>query len=254
MTLEILTQEQINSFHRDGYLLVRNLYSAEEASEIGDWANQVAAMPEDAGSVWMYFDHDEKYPDGRLLNRIENFIPYHKGFRELITRERMQQAVSELFADKAVLFKEKINFKLPGGGGFAEHQDVQAGWDRYAELHITAMIAIDETNTENGSLEMISGMHKKGVLGSMWAPLTDENTKGVNYTAVHCQPGDAVFFDSYAPHRSAANTSTKPRRVLYITYNAASDGDQRELYYADKHASYPADIERDQSKDYSFKV
>lgn len=254
MTEQLLSQQQIDDFHRDGYLLVRNLYSVEEAEEIGRWANEVAAMPEEAGSVWMYFDHDKKYADGRLLNRIENFIPFHQGFRELITRKRMQQAVSELFSDKAILFKEKINFKLPDGGGFAEHQDVQAGWDRYGKLHITAMISIDETNAANGSLEMIPGMHQQGVLGSMWAPLTDDDTKGVEYTAVHCQPGDAVFFDSYAPHRSAPNKTDKPRRVLYITYNAASDGDQRELYYADKHASYPPDVERDQSKDYAFKV
>jgi len=238
---------------------VRNLYDSAEAAQIGEWADDVAGMPEEAGSVWMYFDHDIKYKNennqnGRLLNRIENFIPYHPGFRELITRKRMQQAVSELFADEAVLFKEKINYKLPGGGGFAEHQDVQAGWDRYGKLHITAMIAIDETTAANGSLQMIPGMHQQGVLGSMWAPLTDADTDGVEYEPVHCQPGDAVFFDSYAPHRSAPNNTDKPRRVLYITYNAASDGDQREQYYADKHASYPPDIERDQSKNYAFKV
>ena len=66
----------------------------------------------------------------------------------------MRQAVSELFGEPAVLFKDKINFKLPGGDGFKAHQDVQAGWDAYAGLHITAMVAIDETNAANGSLEM----------------------------------------------------------------------------------------------------
>ena len=30
--------------------------------------------------------------------------------------------VSDLFDEPAVLFKEKINFKLPGGGGFLAHQ------------------------------------------------------------------------------------------------------------------------------------
>jgi ectoine hydroxylase-related dioxygenase (phytanoyl-CoA dioxygenase family) len=166
----------------------------------------------------------------------------------------MQQAVSELFGEEAVLFKDKINFKLPGGDGFKEHQDVQAGWDAFADLHITAMIAIDETNEANGSLEMIAGMHTQGVLGSMWAPLTDKDTHHVQYQAVHCQPGDAVFFDSYAPHRSGPNRTDKARRVLYITYNKASQGDSREQYYADKRRSYPPDIERDPNKDYSFKV
>ena len=144
--------------------------------------------------------------------------------------------------------------KLPGGDGFKEHQDVQAGWDDYASVHITAMVAIDATNEENGSLEVIAGLHKQGVLGSMWAPLTDEDTGAVAYVPVHCQPGDAVFFDSYAPHRSNPNHSGKARRVLYITYNKASEGDSREQYYADKRRSYPPDIERDPGKDYSFRV
>ncbi len=201
----------------------------------------------------MYFE--ESQDDGsRILCRIENFVPYHAGFSTLITARRMKQAVSELFGEPAVLFKDKINFKLPGGGGFKEHQDVQAGWDDYAGLHITAMIAIDATTEKNGSLEVIAGLHKQGVLGSMWAPLTDDDTDNVAYAPVHCLPGDAVFFDSFAPHRSNPNHTGLARRVLYITYNKASEGDSRETYYADKRRSYPPDIERDPDKDYSFKV
>mgnify|MGYP000606230591 FL=1 len=181
-------------------------------------------------------------------------MPFHEGFAGLIQRRRMYQAVCELFGEEAVLFKDKINFKLPGGDGFREHQDVQAGWDEFAGLHITAMIAIDETNEANGSLEMIPGMHRDGVLGEMWAPLTDEDTRHAAYIPVHCKPGDAVFFDSFAPHRSGPNRTDRARRVLYITYNRLSEGDSRSQYYADKHKNYPPDIERDASRDYRFKV
>ena len=249
----VLSEEQVAQFHRDGYLLVRGMYSKEEVADISRWTNEVAGSPEEPGRDWKYFEQSQT--DGsRILCRIENFVPFHEGFSELITRRRMHQAICELFGEEAVLFKDKINFKLPGGDGFREHQDVQAGWDDYADLHITAMIAIDETNEENGSLEMIAGMHDQGVLGSMWAPLTDEDTKHAEYVAVHCRPGDAVFFDSYAPHRSGPNRTAEARRVLYITYNRLSEGDSREQYYADKHRNFPPDIERDPDKDYSFKV
>jgi ectoine hydroxylase-related dioxygenase (phytanoyl-CoA dioxygenase family) len=249
----ILTEEQVASFRRDGFLVVRGMYSAEEVGEIGRWTDEVATSPEVAGRDWKYFE-PSKVDGSRILCRIENFVPFHEGFAGLITRRRMQQAVSELFGEEAVLFKEKINFKLPGGDGFREHQDVQAGWDDYASLHITAMVAIDETNEENGSLEMIAGMHDKGVLGEMWAPLTDEDTAHAGYVAVHCRPGDAVFFDSYAPHRSGPNRTDKARRVLYITYNRRSEGDSRAQYYADKHRNYPPDIEREPDRDYRFRV
>jgi len=249
----VLSEQQVAQFHRDGFLVVRGMYSADEVEEISQWTDEVANYPEVPGKYMMYFEKSQV--DGeRILCRIENFVPYHEGFSKLITARRMQQAVSELFGEEAILFKDKINFKLPGGDGFKEHQDVQAGWDEFADLHITAMIAIDETNEANGSLEMIAGMHKQGLLGSMWAPLTDEDTHHAAYVPVHCKPGDAVFFDSYAPHRSQPNRTDQARRVLYITYNKNSQGDSRAKYYADKRRNYPPDIERDPDKDYSFKV
>ena len=249
----MLSKQQVEQFHRDGYLLVRAMYSPEDMENISAWTDDVSSAPETPGKTMMYFE-TSAMDHSRILSRIENFVPYHQGFGELITRRRMLQAVDQLFGESSVLFKDKINFKLPGADGFKEHQDVQAGWDDYADLHITAMIAIDETNEANGSLEIIAGMHKQGVLGEMWAPLTDKNTSHVPYEAVHCQPGDAVFFDSYAPHRSMPNKTDQARRVLYITFNKASDGDHRAQYYADKRKNYPPDIERDPNKDYSFKV
>lgn len=249
----MLNKQQIEQFHRDGYLLVRGLYSPEEIAQISDWTDAVAAQPEKPGKTMMYFE-TSMLDTSRILSRVENFVPFHEGFSELITRRRMLQAVGELLGEPSVLFKDKINFKLAGADGFKEHQDVQAGWDAYADLHITAMVAIDETNEANGSLEMIAGMHKQGLLGEKWAPLTHDHTRHVPYKALHCQPGDAVFFDSFTPHRSQPNTTDKARRVLYITYNKLSQGDHRQQYYADKRRSYPPDIERDPNKDYSFKV
>lgn len=249
----VFTPEQVEQFRRDGYLVVRGMYSAEEMCEIGEWTDEVAGYPEVPGKHMMYFEKSRQ--DGaRIICRIENFVPYHEGFSRLIMSTRMQRAVSELFGEEAVLFKDKINFKLPGGDGFKEHQDVQAGWDTYAGLHITAMVAIDETNEANGSLEMIPGMHRKGLLGKQWAPLSDDDTANAQYQAVHCQPGDAVFFDSFAPHRSAPNRTDHSRRVLYITYNRLSEGDSRAQYYADKRASYPPDIEREPDREYRFRV
>ena len=249
----MLSKEQIDQFHRDGFLLVRGMYSPAEMEDISRWTDEVSGSPEIAGHYMMYFE-PSKQDGSRIISRIEDFVSFHEGFAELITRRRMQAAVSELFGEPAVLFKDKINFKLPGGDGFKEHQDVQAGWDDYASLHITAMIAIDETNEANGSVEMIPGMHKQGLLGRMWEPLTESDTANAEYQPVHCQPGDAVFFDSYAPHRSMPNKTDKARRVLYITFNVASEGDHRAQYYADKRRNYPPDVERDPNKDYSFKV
>jgi ectoine hydroxylase-related dioxygenase (phytanoyl-CoA dioxygenase family) len=253
MSQRVLNEAQMADFRHDGYVLVRGLYSPAETADIARWTQEVAGSPEVPGADWKYFERSAA-DDTRILCRIENFVPFHEPFARLITQRRMQQAVSELFGEPAVLFKDKINFKLPGGDGFKAHQDAQAGWDAYASLHITAMVAIDETNEANGSLEMLPGQHREGLLGEQWAPLEDDHTGHQPYQPVHCQPGDAVFFDSYAPHRSQPNRTDQPRRVLYITFNRASEGDHRAAYYADKHRNYPPDIERDPARDYQFKV
>ena len=46
--------------------------------------------------------------------------------------------------------------------------------------------------------------------------------------------GAAIFFTSHVPHRSGPNLSPKPRRAIYITYNAASEGDRRDTYYRER--------------------
>ena len=68
------------------------------------------------------------------------------------------------------------------------------------------------------------------------------------------KPGDAVFFNSFAPHGSKPNLTDQTRRVLYVTYIAASRGDHRAQYYTDKRKSYPPDIERETGKTYVYRV
>lgn len=144
-----------------------------------------------------------------------------------------------------------INFKMPGGDGFKAHQDVQAGWDRYASLHITAMVSIDASTVENGCLEVVPGQHNKGLIGESWKPLDED---ALDYIKLPTRPGDAVFFDSFAPHRSEPNNTNRARRVLYVTYNRLSEGDHRRQYYDDKRLSYPPDCEREPDKEYVFRV
>lgn len=247
----MLTQKQIDEFNNNGYVIIRNLYTPEEISRIREWTDEVAGYPEAPGKYMMYFEDSRLQPGKRILSRMEDIEPFHQCFSDLFTGEKMQGTVSELFGEPAILFKDKINFKLPGADGFKAHQDVQAGWDRYASIHITALVSIDASTPENGCLELAPGQHRKGLIGESWKPLEED---ALEYIAVPTEPGDTVFFDSYAPHRSAPNQTSAARRVLYVTYNKLSEGDHRRQYYADKRKSYPPDCEREPDKKYVFRV
>ena len=124
MTNTILTSSQVADFQRDGFLVAPGLFGAEIAA----WTSEVEAWPETAGRHMMYFETSLKSKGKRLLNRLENFYPFHEGFRALFDGDKLRGATSELLGEEAVLYKDKINFKLPGGDGFELHQDQQAGW------------------------------------------------------------------------------------------------------------------------------
>jgi 2-aminoethylphosphonate dioxygenase len=49
-------------------------------------------------------------------------------------------------------------------------------------------------------------------------------------------PGDVALFSGYTPHRSGPNRSGHWRRLLYLSYNAHSDGgERRDAHYAEFH-------------------
>jgi ectoine hydroxylase-related dioxygenase (phytanoyl-CoA dioxygenase family) len=250
----ILSHEQIADFERDGFLVVRNMFDEAEMREIAAWTDEMHQRPEAPGQYMKYFEESAFDSGQRILNRLENFEPYHEGFSRLFASERIQGSAGQLMGEPAVMFKEKINFKLPGGGGFDPHQDQQAGWGVYADFFISVLVSIDEATEENGCLELVSGHHGRGLVGDEWTPLSDEQIAEMDFKPHPTKPGDVVFFDCFAPHGSAPNRSDKPRRALYVTYNRASAGDHRAQYYADKRKSYPPDIEREPGKDYRYRV
>ena len=242
---------EVASMRQDGFVRVRNFFSAAEMVEILDWTAQLQAAPETLGRHWVYREASLTHPDERVLQRIENFCPFHAGFDRLIRDSALTHWTSALMGGPALLFKEKINFKMPGGAGFTAHQDQQAGWGRYAPIFLTAMVTLDAATLGNGCLEIAPGRHREGLIGEEWKPLGEE---GLALHPVPTEPGDVIFFDSFTPHASRPNLTASARRILYLTYNLASDGDHRRQYYADKHAAFPPDIEREQGKSYVFRV
>lgn len=248
-----LSPEDIAQFRGSGYLVIRRLFAGTALSDLIAWTDELEAWPEAPGEAMKYFE-TARQGGQRLLQRIENFYPYHEGFRRLCDGAALQGVSSQLLGEEALLFKEKINFKLPGGAGFEPHQDAQADWGKYSRFHLTAMVSVDPCTVENGCLELVAGHHDRGLIGDLWKPLTAGQMQGMSFISVPTAPGDAIFFDSYAPHRSAPNLTGRPRRVLYITYNRAKEGDWRVQYYADKRKSFPPDCERRPGAVYEYKV
>lgn len=246
-----INDEQIKQFKNNGFLIVKNGFTTDDINQIDSWATELANMSEETGKQWVFHENSKLDPNVELISRIEYISPFHRGFEDL--GNVLKYSVAQLLDEPAVLFKEKINFKMPGGDGFLPHQDSQAGWQDYADYFISVMVCIDEATIKNGCLQMVSGFQNDGLFRE-WEPLTDEDMADMEFIHYPTKPGDIVFFDCYTPHASEPNFTDSTRRLYFATYNKRSEGDHLQQYYADKYKSYPPDVDRIAGKEYVFRV
>lgn len=250
-TTHLPDQADCARMERDGFLLARKLLPADTLSAVVRWIGEISDLPVISGGHWVFHEPSRRQIGEKVVNRMERFCEFHPGIADFCRNGIPAAWASALLGGPVCLFKEKINFKMPGGGGFDLHQDQQAGWSRYAPRFVTAALTIDPATVENGCLEIEARRHDRGLLGPEWAPLPAGSSA---LTPFPTEPGDLIFLDSFTPHASQPNLSDQPRRMLFLTYNLACHGDRREDYYRDKHRSYPPDIDRDGSRRYRFRV
>jgi hypothetical protein len=248
-----LDPADLERYRRDGFLVRRAMYSRDEMAEVSGCIDRLVAAPPRPAMEMPYYEDSLSEPGKRILSRIEKFAD-DGPFAGFVRSRRILDVVEALLGGPALLFKEKINFKLPGGGGFEPHQDIQPGWDDYAPYFLSVAVAVDDSTLENGCLELAAGHHHRGSLGERWKPLTPEQLAGVRFEHYPMAPGDVVFFDCFVPHQSEPNRTRAPRRNLYLTYNRAADGEHRTRYFADKRKSFPPEHEREPGRQYVFRV
>ena len=273
-----LCEDDVQAFEKDGFVLKRGFFDESETAQLRRWISDLERTTPAAGRHMVYYEGDTS-ADARMICRTENFLPFHVGLRKLLTgsdvkgdasdeveavlqgvdelsetrRGRLANAVEQLLGERCVVFKEKVNYKLVGGGGFPAHQDAPAYAAFGQRRHLTALIAVDDMTVSNGCLEIARGEHTRGVLAQhpVHRGVADDVAATLDFEHVTMRPGDVLLFHSMLPHRSGPNVSSHARRALYITYNGTSDGDFRSQYYAEKRARFPQSCERVAGVDYS---
>lgn len=222
----------VEHFTSKGWLLTR---SHDDVEAVASWVAEVAAWPDD-GDGWIH--HREQTDDGPQLCRSENFVPFHDGLRALLTTGTMIDTASALLGETAVLYKEKVNYKLPGGAGYSPHQDAPAY--PFVDTHVSCMVAVDDSLISNGCLEVVSSHHADLLPTDERGCIHPDVVADLQWDPVEVRAGETLWFHSRTPHRSGPNLAPTARRALYPTYNARREGDLREAYYAQKRAEIAA--------------
>ena len=141
-----------------------------------------------------------------------------------------------------LLFKDKINYKLPGGSGFGAHIDAPA-YDHIGQIeHTTANLAVDAATVANGCVEVVPGSHRMTVELADGGSISKVWEASHIFVPVELAPGDLLIFGSHLAHRSGPNNTGHSRASVYATYHKVSDGgDLRSRYYVDRRENFPPD-------------
>eukprot|EP00808_Paulinella_micropora_P029379 g12552.t1 len=218
-----------------GWTIVRQMFCGDKMKQIEAWVEEARDLPElnESFSQGVFKSFEEVTGKAAVLTRVEKMIDSHVGFRTLLGPEgSIMAAVVNTTNEKMFLYKEKIHFKPPGGGGYRWHID---GYFRLKPKNIRkqdyickiTVTAIDDIDLSNGCMY---------IMPTAWPSHSDR--KSWNYVGtevgmpVLVKRGDVLIYDQWMPHMSAENTAPdRSRRTLFAVYSPAKFGDVRVKYY-----------------------
>ena len=218
-----VSQEQIADFHRDGYLVVRELFDQQEMAGLLAYAKGDQALDEEA-----YVRRDAAGGTTRLA--LRNDLDDDSVYTAIVRSHRVAKTMQQLLGDEVYHYHHKMSFKEPKVGGAWEwHQDY-GYWYNFGCLYPdmgSCMIAVDRATQANGCLQVLRASHKIGrvdhikVGEQVGADPERVEAALARLELVYCEmnAGDALFFHGNLLHRSDANTSDDPRWTLICCYN-----------------------------------
>ena len=109
---------------------IKNFFNKKESHLIQKWAHQLEEPSEVKNEYMKYYENIDSQ---KVLSRIEYFSKYNNDINNFL-KFKITPFLEQILEKDMFLFKDKINWKMPGGGGFEPHQDHPA-WDDF-ELDI----------------------------------------------------------------------------------------------------------------------
>lgn len=238
-----VTQDKIAQYERDGFLVVRGLFSRDEAASLGEhfMAMHQQALDPDNPLHQHYQPVPWENAEGNLLKFYPRMMMPHR-FDDLSWRymldDRFHSILAALFADEPVAAQSMFYFKPPGARGQALHQD-----NFYLKVKpgncLAAWVAIDDGDRENGGMSIVPGSHVIGI--QCPGPADPEKyftseyvapPEGMAAIAVDLAAGDVLFFNGSVIHGSEPNSSRdRFRRAFICHYVPQSSTEVSDWYF-----------------------
>ena len=207
-----LTLEQIHYFNEKGYVFPIDLFSEEEADANRRYFDSLLKMASDA-------DLDSY--------KVESWHTHCAGVYDLVTDDRILDYVEDILGPNLVCTMTHYFSKMPGDAKSVYwHQDASF-WALTPSKVVTAWLAIDDVDVENGAMKLFPGTHKQGRIPFEW--VTDEEDGVLNQhvhdpeqygqpVSVELKAGQISLHTDMLLHGSQPNPSNRRRCGLTIRY------------------------------------
>jgi len=216
-----LTQEHIDSYRRDGHVMIRGLLAPEEIAAYRQVIlNAVALMKSEVRPL------EERDTYGKAFLQIMNLWVKDEAAKAFVLSQRLAKVAAQLMeVDGTRLYHDQALFKEPGGGPTPWHQD-QHYWPLATDNTITMWMPLVDADTSMGTMRFASGSQRLGYLGDL--PISDESEatferfiheNGYRLTESGAmKAGDATFHSGWTLHGAPGNSSNQMREVMTIIY------------------------------------
>lgn len=223
------------AYARDGYIDGGQVVNEAQLAVLRRELDRVIDQQGQAGVPQPYNLHNMGQ-DGHVTWQIVNIWMASAAFNALIRNPRIGAIAGRLLDTHEIrLWHDQIQYKQAGNGGVTWwHQD----WPYWRAISpgtemVTAWVALDDVDSENGNMSMVPGSHRWGNRIEYLHSLNDHSANYDQQRMLDAIPatyeGEAIravprpvkaghvhFHHAFAWHGSHANRSGRPRRALAI--------------------------------------
>jgi len=221
----MLTDEQLNKFRTDGYLRGGKVLDDDVVEVLRSEVLRVIDEREGSGKQPVLCRNFGK-PEAPVW-QIVNIWEASASFFQLIHNPTIIEEMAQLTGAKTLrIWHDQIQYKPATTGGVNMwHQDAPL-WPILAPMtEVTAWVALDDVDEENGCMSMVPGSHLWGnhmddlaKLTSFDAMPSEYHGHKVEVRTCPVRKGEVHYHHALTWHGSNSNNSVRPRRAIALHF------------------------------------
>ena len=226
-----LTQKQIDTFNKDGFLVIKDFAPSELCDEILEKAKK--HLENKTAPIETESEYLEVNDETNTVRRLRQVYQREDVFKKWMTNSQIKPILKQLFNEDVVLtlaHHNSIMTKMPKESSRTSwHQD-RRYWHFENNDLISVWLSLDDEYLENGLLEFIPGSHKLDLKKEQFdekSNFLDTHPKNIEIIKekVHTtlKKGDIVLFHCKTLHHASKNKTDKAKISFVYTVRAKSN-------------------------------